>query len=66
MVKKLPVVFNGKISTTKRIKNGTKIGFSLKGKIEKCSDFNDLNNVKKKIDKTIIKPKMPNSVAISR
>ncbi len=65
-VKKLPVVFSGKISKTKMIKNGTNI-FCILGKIfEKRVKVIDLIKIIEKITIAKNNPIIPKEAAISK
>ena len=65
-VKKLPVVFNGKISKTKMIKNGTNM-FCISGSIfEKNVKVRDLIKIVEKITIDKSNPTIPKEAAISK
>tara|TARA_A100001015_G_scaffold271850_1_gene325856 strand:+ start:1516 stop:1713 length:198 start_codon:yes stop_codon:yes gene_type:complete len=65
-VKKLPVLFNGKISTKNKKMNGTIILFLLSGEFRKYFLISEIYIVKIKILKQNKKPIKPVSVNISK
>ena len=65
-VKKLPVVFNGKISETKMIKKGTNMFFILGTTFEQRIKVIDLIKIIEKITIEKNNPIIPKDVAISK